>query len=55
MRIVKIDFSAQMADTFVGYIGEHNETDIHAVPSAAMLSNENITVYKLAFGTGGTV
>lgn len=58
MNRVQIDFSRNQpvfSDTVVGYIGEHNATELIIIPPAAFVENEVITSYAIAFVTGGKV
>ncbi len=58
MRTVKIDFAdAELLPNGnnLGFIGEHNATQLVIIPPAEMANSEKIATYTVAFATGGKV
>lgn len=57
MRTVLIDFneSVPCKQTIIGYVGEHNATEIVVTPPDILASNEAVTSYIIAFVTGGKI
>lgn len=57
MRTVLIDFneSVPCKQTIIGYVGEHNATEIVVTPPDILASNEAVTRYIIAFVTGGKI
>lgn len=57
MRTVLIDFneSVPCKQTIIGYVGEHNATEIIVTPPDILASNEAVTSYIIAFVTGGMI
>ena len=57
MRTVLIDFneSVPCKQTIIGYVGEHNATEIIVTPPDILASNEAVTRYIIAFVTGGKI
>lgn len=57
MRTVLIDFneSVPCKQTIIGYVGEHNATEIVVTPPDILASNEAVTSYIIAFVTGGMI
>lgn len=57
MRTVLIDFneSVPCKQTIIGYVGEHNATEIVVTPPDILASNEAVTSYMIAFVTGGMI
>ncbi len=58
MRTVKIDFAGTELlpnGNNLGFIGEHNATQLVIIPPAEMADSERIATYTVAFATGGKV
>ncbi|MBO7712412.1 MAG: hypothetical protein J6S85_02515 [Methanobrevibacter sp.] len=54
MRTIQIDFTqAKTSVGKIGYVGEHNQTEIVVTPPVDLSGDENVTAYRIAFGTGG--
>lgn len=57
MRTVPINFNEPVPckQTILGYIGEHNATEIIVTPPDILTSNKAVTSYIIAFVTGGMI
>ena len=53
MRTIQIDFTqAKTSVGKIGYVGEHNQTEIVVTPPVDLSGDENVISYRIAFGVG---
>lgn len=57
MRKITIDFTKEnpCENTVLGYVGEHNATELLIIPPKELAENERVTGYAAAFTAGGSV
>lgn len=57
MRKITIDFTKEnpCENTVLGYVGEHNATELLIIPPKELAENERVTGYAAAFTAGGSI